>query len=640
MPIPVSCQCGQTFRAKDDLAGKRVKCPKCGQPLQIPGANPSDSMASASGLLSIDDLMKMDAAAPAGPMPGMPGVPQGAPGMPQGMPGQMPAGGYVPPGAGGFQAPNPFFAQPGARPRSSGGGEQGFKVAMLALGGIGGLAVIAMVLIFVLRDSGSGDTTSNVASNTPTTTGPATTPGTTTPGTTTPGTTTPGTATPGTTTPGATTPGTTTPGTTLPGTTTPGTTIPGTSTPGTSTPNTGGNTSPRTFVHAGYDTPEAAVDGFLNAIEREDVNTARDIIRDILGSAWPTAEKQVDQKAKAQGRSVDEVWRDELREAKGQLKRSGPAQLLGADRAFVPWSVTRKLEGVNIDPELLKRQLGALCLRDARGKWHMGMDELQQKVLLASFGGGGGTPTVSGPALAAGLKQYYAQQKDLRGAWLVEDDDQPHMGWGWMTELLPYIGHSELHGKLDFKKQFYLEPNRELANTVIPQFLNPADSRRQLKELSLYQDMAVSHFAGVSGIEDRRQVVAAALPRSDPRAGVFGYDRIAKPSEITDGTSSTIMLIGVEMPRPWIEGGGATIRGAREPYFGGVTGSQFGTRGQRGAIVLMADGSVRLIPSSVDPKVFRNLCTIHGGETVDMAPYTSKEDFFGAPAVATPAKAP
>ena len=83
-----------------------------------------------------------------------------------------------------------------------------------------------------------------------------------------------------------------------------------------------------------------------------------------------------------------------------------------------------------------------------------------------------------------------------------------------------------------------------------------------------------------------------------------------------------------------------SIRGAREPYFGGVTGSQFGTRGQQGAIALMADGSVRLIPSSVDPKVFRNLCTIHGGETVDMAPYTSKEDFFGAPAAATPAKSP
>ncbi len=36
MPIRVSCQCGAAFQAKDELAGKRVRCPKCGQPLAIP----------------------------------------------------------------------------------------------------------------------------------------------------------------------------------------------------------------------------------------------------------------------------------------------------------------------------------------------------------------------------------------------------------------------------------------------------------------------------------------------------------------------------------------------------------------------------------------------------------------------------
>jgi hypothetical protein len=35
MPIKVTCKCGQTFAAKDELAGKVVKCPKCKQPLKI-----------------------------------------------------------------------------------------------------------------------------------------------------------------------------------------------------------------------------------------------------------------------------------------------------------------------------------------------------------------------------------------------------------------------------------------------------------------------------------------------------------------------------------------------------------------------------------------------------------------------------
>jgi hypothetical protein len=37
MPIKVQCSCGKAFAAKDELAGKTVKCPGCQQPLKIPG---------------------------------------------------------------------------------------------------------------------------------------------------------------------------------------------------------------------------------------------------------------------------------------------------------------------------------------------------------------------------------------------------------------------------------------------------------------------------------------------------------------------------------------------------------------------------------------------------------------------------
>ncbi len=36
MPIPVTCQCGQSFSAQLQLAGRVVKCPSCQAPLQIP----------------------------------------------------------------------------------------------------------------------------------------------------------------------------------------------------------------------------------------------------------------------------------------------------------------------------------------------------------------------------------------------------------------------------------------------------------------------------------------------------------------------------------------------------------------------------------------------------------------------------
>jgi hypothetical protein len=53
MPIKVACQCGASFAAKDELAGKAVRCPKCKQPLKIP--SPKAPVAPAStGVM--DDL--------------------------------------------------------------------------------------------------------------------------------------------------------------------------------------------------------------------------------------------------------------------------------------------------------------------------------------------------------------------------------------------------------------------------------------------------------------------------------------------------------------------------------------------------------------------------------------------------------
>lgn len=41
MPIKVVCKCGQQLAVKDSLAGRAVKCPKCGQPVKIPSSGES-----------------------------------------------------------------------------------------------------------------------------------------------------------------------------------------------------------------------------------------------------------------------------------------------------------------------------------------------------------------------------------------------------------------------------------------------------------------------------------------------------------------------------------------------------------------------------------------------------------------------
>jgi hypothetical protein len=36
MPIPLECACGRSLRVKDELAGRKVKCPQCGGVLAVP----------------------------------------------------------------------------------------------------------------------------------------------------------------------------------------------------------------------------------------------------------------------------------------------------------------------------------------------------------------------------------------------------------------------------------------------------------------------------------------------------------------------------------------------------------------------------------------------------------------------------
>ncbi len=228
-------------------------------------------------------------------------------------------------------------------------------------------------------------------------------------------------------------------------------------------------------------------------------------------------------------------------------------------------------------------------------------------------------PVLSSGPLPAAVDRWHLSSGSLRGAQPVEGDDFVITQYSWMCNLLPYLGQDKLYNEFDFQVPWTDERNARLCTTVVPAFLNPADDRDRWTGLR-FRRLALTHFVGMSGVEDGRSVVAAALPRSDPRAGVFGYDEVAKREDIADGTTQTIMIVGSgEIVAPWVQGGGATIRGAREPYFDPLTG--FGSRGlaKPGVAVLMADGSTHHLSEDVDPSVFRAMCTIHGADSVDVS---------------------
>src|SRR6476646_937850 len=66
MAIKVQCTCGKAFAAKDELAGKTVKCPGCQKPLKIPGGAPAAAKAPATAAAPKPPAAAKPAAAAAG----------------------------------------------------------------------------------------------------------------------------------------------------------------------------------------------------------------------------------------------------------------------------------------------------------------------------------------------------------------------------------------------------------------------------------------------------------------------------------------------------------------------------------------------------------------------------------------------
>ena len=125
-----------------------------------------------------------------------------------------------------------------------------------------------------------------------------------------------------------------------------------------------------------------------------------------------------------------------------------------------------------------------------------------------------------------------------------------------------------------------------------------------------------ANYVGIAGLG----LDSASLRKTDRRAGFFGDARVVTSADLLDGSASTMMVADSSVPAgPWLAGGRNTVRGldpARQPYIG--NGRQFGGIHGEGANVLMADGSVKFVKHTVDPKVFEAMSTIAGGEKVSV----------------------
>jgi prepilin-type processing-associated H-X9-DG protein len=173
-----------------------------------------------------------------------------------------------------------------------------------------------------------------------------------------------------------------------------------------------------------------------------------------------------------------------------------------------------------------------------------------------------------------------------------------------MVALLPWLEQDPLYRQFDLEKGY--SGNLTAAQTTVQTFLCPAS-----KDV---EGGAVTHYVAMSGSGPD----AAGQPAGAAGNGFMGYDRRTSVGMIEDGASNTIALLETRFGLgPWARGGSSTLRGfdpeaplvGDKPPFGGHS---------RGMNAAMADGSVRFLRSSIDPKKVAAAITIAGGEQVDL----------------------
>jgi Protein of unknown function (DUF1559) len=183
------------------------------------------------------------------------------------------------------------------------------------------------------------------------------------------------------------------------------------------------------------------------------------------------------------------------------------------------------------------------------------------------------------------LHSYYDVHKTLPPIANFDAAGKPLLSW--RVHILPFLGEQKLYEEFHLNEPWDSEHNKKLISRM------PAA-------------LAVPGFSGSDkGFTTYLAPVAANAIWTGTAAAI-------KLSEITDGTSNTILLVDAanQLATPWTKPSDYTYD-PKNPAKG------LAHRHGKFAVVGMADGSVRMIPATIDAKKLLALFTRNGGEVVD-----------------------
>jgi len=249
------------------------------------------------------------------------------------------------------------------------------------------------------------------------------------------------------------------------------------------------------------------------------------------------------------------------------------------------------------------------------------------------------------------LHLYHDTQRCLPMGWIAFDPGtgKPHWygepGWGWAAKILPRMEQENLYKqKLDFDLPITDSANDEGRVAKIPTFRCPSDVGKSTFTLpggGTYLgsgggytpvDLATGNYIGVFGTLDYHEVCepGASGFNGCQGDGAFFLNQCVRFRDILDGLSQT--LVAGERSSKWAPSTWVGMVTGGEHAAARITGialfppnseeekehytHNFSSFHPSGTNFLSADGSVRMIPESIDRSVYHAICTRAAGDAV------------------------
>ncbi len=155
----------------------------------------------------------------------------------------------------------------------------------------------------------------------------------------------------------------------------------------------------------------------------------------------------------------------------------------------------------------------------------------------------------------------------------------------WRVTILPYVEENELYNQFHLDEPWDSEHNKKLLEKMPKVYAAPAEPEEVLKK----HETPYQGFVGKGAFFDGKEGI--------------------KVTDITDGTSQTVMVVEAAKPVPWTKPEDIPFDGRKLlPKVGGLSGHVFHAA--------MCDGSVRAVSKSVKEATLRAAITINGGEVL------------------------